>query len=281
VLVVGDAVLDVGIAPLADAPPGGDVPADVRVEPGGQGANVAVRLARRGLPVTLVGAVGDDPAGSLLAAALADDGIRLEAVPAEATGVVAVLLDGTGGRTMYSQRVPFAHRVRRLPASRWIVVSGYLLLEPAAADLAAVLGARSDGVLVLLGCDATPDRRAAWRSAASAARPDLVILNAEEAAWAADDPGALTVVTDASGASALVAGEPIHVGAVPVAAAVDTTGAGDAFAAALIAGLLDRWPPVPAALRGAMESGVRLAAEVVGVRGAQGRVPSEGGRLEP
>jgi ribokinase len=280
VLVVGDALLDVGISPVAAAPPGGDVPAAVGVTPGGQGANVAVRLARRGVPVTLLAAVADDPAGALLGAALAADGVTLEALPAEATGAVAVLLDSAGDRTMYSQRVPFANRVRSLPASRWIVVSGYLFLEPAAVELATMLGARPGSVLVLLGCDVTPERRAAWRSAAASARPDLIVLNADEAIWAADGFDAVTVVTDASGATAVIRGDRIRGDRAAVPAALDTTGAGDAFAAGLIADLLDRWPPAPATLRAAMEAGIRLAAEAVSVRGAQGRLPSEDGRLQ-
>ena len=47
VVVIGDATLDVTVAPAEPMRHGGDVAAAIRLAPGGQGANVAVRLARR------------------------------------------------------------------------------------------------------------------------------------------------------------------------------------------------------------------------------------------
>ncbi len=59
---------------------------------------------------------------------------------------------------------------------------------------------------------------------------------------------------------------------------VDATGAGDAYAAALIAALLEMgWPPDVAALRAAMEAGSRAGGLVSRVLGAQGRIPGETG----
>jgi sugar/nucleoside kinase (ribokinase family) len=64
----------------------------------------------------------------------------------------------------------------------------------------------------------------------------------------------------------------------PVADAADTTGAGDAFAAALLARLADtEWPPSGALVRDALDGATAAAAEVVRVAGAQGRTPSERG----
>jgi sugar/nucleoside kinase (ribokinase family) len=58
--------------------------------------------------------------------------------------------------------------------------------------------------------------------------------------------------------------------------AVDTTGAGDAFAAAVVAHLRERpWPPSPETLTAAMGEAVALAAQVTRVTGAQARVPLE------
>jgi pfkB family carbohydrate kinase. len=53
VTVVGDCTLDVIVRPVGALRPGGDIPARVAVGAGGQGANVAVRLARQGVPVQL------------------------------------------------------------------------------------------------------------------------------------------------------------------------------------------------------------------------------------
>ena len=58
--------------------------------------------------------------------------------------------------------------------------------------------------------------------------------------------------------------------------AADTTGAGDAFAAALIAELREPpWPPSPASLDRALSVSAAFAAEVTRVQGAQTRVPPE------
>ena len=83
VVVVGDVATDV-VAVLAGRPaPGSDRPAAIRSRGGGAGANVAIHLARLGVPVTLAGCVGDDPAGAGLLAELAAAGVRtaLRTVP--------------------------------------------------------------------------------------------------------------------------------------------------------------------------------------------------------
>jgi sugar/nucleoside kinase (ribokinase family) len=59
---------------------------------------------------------------------------------------------------------------------------------------------------------------------------------------------------------------------------VDATGAGDAYAAALIAALLPAsWPPGVATLRAAMEAGSRAGGLVSRVLGAQGHIAGESG----
>lgn len=277
VAVIGDALLDVRVAPRSTIRTGGDVPASIGIAPGGQGANVAVRLARRRVPVTLHAAIGADAAGDLVRATLAADGVRLAPVTAEATGVVAVVVDPSGERTMFSQRAPFAERVD-VPDAAWTVVSGYLLTEPSAATLAAAL-ARRRGRLAILGCDVAPDRRSAWVAAAGTAQPDLVVLNSAEASWAGSF-GELRAVTDALGASASFGAVSARYD-LPPSVPVDTTGAGDAFAAALLAEIGMAWPPAEGRLTAALEAACDLAAEVTAVPGAQGRVPTEDGRLAP
>ena len=276
VVVVGDALLDVRAAPEADPRRGADVPARIAIAPGGQGANVAVRLARRGVPVELVTGLADDMAGRLLHAALDAEGVTVRAVAVPATGSVVVIRDAGGERTMLSQRAPFAHALDPGAVSTpgWLVLSGYLLLEVEARRLARQ-AADAAARRVVLGCAVGDELVAAWRAAAADARADLLVLNRDEAARLAPAPDANVAVTDPGGATIRVGGTTVtaSAAAVPV---VDTTGAGDAFAAALIAALrLAPWPPAASVLRAAAAEAVALAGLVAGADGAQSHVASE------
>jgi NAD(P)-dependent dehydrogenase (short-subunit alcohol dehydrogenase family) len=108
VTVIGDATVDVTVRPAAALRPGGDTPARISLSPGGQGANVAVRLARAGAEVRLVTAIADDEVGRLLATALEADGVALVRLRADRSPMVVALLDVTGERTMLSDRVSLA-----------------------------------------------------------------------------------------------------------------------------------------------------------------------------
>jgi len=289
ITVIGDALLDVHVVPAQPPRPGGDVPAEVRLEPGGQGANVSIRLARRGLPVRLVCALGPDAAGNVLRERLAADGVEVVDLAASATGAVVVLLDASRERTMLSQRVPLAMGLRPelLAEVGWLVVSGYLLLERAG-------GISSSGDSprrVLLGCSLASTEVAGWLEAALALQPHLAVLNAAEARaiCGADSPppalargvadrlAAIAVVTHPGGAAASLNGLSAEISATSGGPAVDATGAGDAFSARLIADLSESdWPPDAGRLERAMASAADLAAAVARVPGAQGRVLGEG-----
>jgi sugar/nucleoside kinase (ribokinase family) len=278
VLVLGDAVLDVRVVPEEPARPGGDVPARIELLPGGQGANVAVRLARRGVAVTLVTALAEDRAGDLLRDVLTAEEVDLRAVAVPRTGTVVVVAGAVGERTMLSQRSAFADLVDvgSLPPADWTVVSGYLLVEPAASSMAAALAGRP-GHRALLGC-AVPDGLVqAWRAAAAALAPTLVLANREEAERLIPDAAPGVVVTSPDGASLRVG--KIEVRAVAERRAVeDTTGAGDALAAALLADLRRTpWPPGAPVMQAALDAAVASAGTVAGVAGAQGRVDGERG----
>lgn len=283
VVVLGDAVLDVHVTPARPMRPDADVPAVIRLEPGGQGANLAVRLARRGVGVRLRCALGADPAGDLLRSALTTDGVGVDATEAGSTGSVVVLVDADGRRTMLSQRVPLLGQPIAAADPAWLIVSGYVILEPGAVRLA-------DEPLpdrrAVIGCALEDGQAEPWRAALRALAPRLLVLNSDEASAltaGAPDPAttlaaelrAVVVVTAPDGATAAAADGTVRVGHDPVAA-VDTTGAGDAFAAALIAELLTaRWPPGRDALERALATATSYATAVTLVPGAQARVPGE------
>lgn len=289
VVVIGDAALDVRVAPAEPVRPGGDVPATIDTLPGGQGANVAVRLARRGVRVRLVTALGTDAVGAGLRDALVAEGVEVRSAPADRSSTVVVVVDPSGERTMLSQRCALfgpGYDPAAVAGADWLVVSGYALLEPGP-------GTSVGGAVprrVVLGCSLGAAEVELWASRAAALRPHLLVLNAVEAATVApgrgDRPdlarrvaerfGAVAVVTRASGAAGVVDGEAVETAVRPGAAVVDTTGAGDAFAAALVGDLVGgAWPPAPDALRRAMLAGHSLATAVTGVIGSQGRVEEE------
>lgn len=280
VLVIGDALLDVTARPMWPMRSAADVPATISLGPGGQGANVAVRLARGGVRVGLICGLGAGPAAALVTDALESEGVEVIAVPVADTGTVVIVLGERGERTMLSQRAPFSARAAAAmpPDSEWIVVSGYLLLEPGAHDFARAVAARS-ARRVLLGC-AMPDAATAadWASAATTMRPDLLVLNAAEAdeidRAATITTGRVTTselavratIGRVSAEARTLAGEP----------ASDTTGAGDAFAAGLVAALARAdWPPTMSVLEAALGSATTLASAVARTPGAQGRVAGE------
>lgn len=279
VVVVGDALLDVLVAPTEPMRLGADVPAAVRVSPGGQGANLAIRLARRGVAVELVCALGDDAAGRLLRETLAADGVGVRTLVAGATGTVIVLVDAAGERTMLSQRIALVDQLADVAdagsvAADWLVVSGYLLLEPSAADVVAHLRAWAPRRM-LVGCAVPDDSLAAWQEAARALGPEVIVLNRDEAHRAPGLPADRLVITEPHGATAVIGDARARAGTPVGPSATDTTGAGDAFTAAFLAELMDTWPPGEGALQRALEAGGSAGAASTRVVGAQGRIPGE------
>jgi sugar/nucleoside kinase (ribokinase family) len=298
--VVGDLSLDIVVAQSGPKREGSDVPATIRIGPGGQGANVAVRLARQGADTRLVSPMADDGAGRLLREALQAEGLTLRPLPAARSTVVIALLDESGDRTMISDRQTLdADAVR--PAIRgagWIHCSGYPLLDDRTGDrLSEILGARPhDARLSIAGGSVPPEpaRVSRLRLRLAAARPDLLLVSGDEAesllgvrpssglaaARALCELAPLVIVTSGPDGSAAVAGKTeleLPAPALP-GPMLDSTGAGDAFLAASLVTLAGEssWPPPSKVLQRAMERGSLLGSQVARVVGAQGRVAAEG-----
>ena len=298
--VVGDLSLDIVVAQSGPRREGSDVPAKIRIGPGGQAANVAVRLARLGAEAALVAPMADDAAGRLLREALLAEHVALRALSATRTTAVIALLDAVGERTMLSDRQTLdpAGVAPLLDGLDWIHVSGYPLLDDRTGDeLAALLGARGRKVrLSVAGGSVPPDpaRVGRFRARLEAARPDLVIVSGEEAdallagrparalaaATALQPLAAVVVVTvGAEGSAAVADGTRLEAAAPELPGPMlDATGSGDAFVAGMLVALTGKrasWPPAADRLTAAMEAGNRLGALVSRVLGAQGRVDGE------
>jgi sugar/nucleoside kinase (ribokinase family) len=282
IVVVGDIGVDVLVAPHMPAVTGADVPARIRTEGGGAGANTAAWLAHLGAEVTLVARVGADAAGSAAVAELAAAGV-LPAVtvdPDAPTCTVVVLVED-GDRTMLSDRGAAARlQPADLPAldgADHLHLSGYVLLDPSSRDagLAMLAAARAAGLTTSVdpqsaGLITDPDA-----FVAALAGVDLLLPNLDELEVLAGsrDPAGATALLGSFGAVAVTMGaagaswvDGSGITSVPAApgSCVDSTGAGDAFDA----GLLTAWlagKPVPECLA----AGVRLGALAVSQVGAQ------------
>jgi sugar/nucleoside kinase (ribokinase family) len=281
IAVIGDCLLDISVRPSGPMRLGADAPAAIRLSPGGQGANVAVWLARRGAAVRLIAPMADDAAGRLLRETLAAEAVELAPLPAARTGSVVALLDAEGERTMLSDRSALAvdDLAELLAGADWIHVSGYALRDPAGEAIARAIDGLPEEIRVSIGGGSLPAGAEAARfgDLVRLANPELLIVSTDEARALGTGFSAITITTAAAqGSSAFGPGmQRIDVPAAELAGPVlDTTGAGDAYAAALIGELAHRgdWPPPVAEFRRAMEVASSLGAEVARAEGAQGRV---------
>jgi ribokinase len=233
----------------------------VEVHCGGSAANTALGLARFGLRVGLIGRVGRDPWGAIARRELREAGVRvvgLQSDPSETTGLIYIIVTPEGERTMLSHRGantltdPERVRERHTSRARLFHLSGYALLvnpQRSAALRAWDMAARRGLTMCLdpgLAPSASPELRALLP------RTHVLLPTLDEAQTltgegspdrcvrALLDLGAGTIALKLGSAGCLVASKSmmVHVPAFPVEAC-DTTGAGDAFNAGLLAALLE------------------------------------------
>lgn len=254
--------------------------------PGGAPANVAVGLARLGLPAAFVGCVGDDPFGDDLAAVLRDQGVDasgLQRSPARTT-LAFVATRSDGRKEIAFWRNPGADAQLAAAAVPERLVEGARLLHFGSVSLSAeparestwaiVKRARAAGVTISYDPNWRP---ALWPDAERGAAEVRAALGIADVVKVADEEltvvcgtgdldaaldrllagGArLAVITrGADGAVAATAGARLSVPGFAVEV-VDTLGAGDAFVAALLAGIATEAVPESA---GALAELVRRA----------------------
>jgi sugar/nucleoside kinase (ribokinase family) len=244
VCALGDLLLDVVVRLDGPLVAGDDVPASTHVGAGGQAANVAAWTVALGGRARFVGARGDDAAGRLVAADLAARGVEVEGPAGGRTGVV-VALAGDGDRSMASDRAVAATlgadalQARWFGGCDWLHVSGYVLASAAGAAAAASAAriARAQGARVSLDAASATLVQAVGGEAFAALAPDVLFATDSEHATLDGAARAATVVVKrgAGGCRVLEDDRATEHAAIP-AAAVDATGAGDAFAAGWLLG---------------------------------------------
>lgn len=252
VMVVGDLMVDVVTNHCEPIAAGSDTAARIHLNGGGSAANTAAWLATMGEEPHLLAAVGDDDLGRRAVAELTAGGVRFIGPTAgdAITGTCVVLVGPDGERTMLpdrgaNDRLAVSDIIESLdPLPGWVHLSGYTLLGEGSrnagqAIISAALAARC--TLSVDAASAAPIRSVGasaflqWIEGASIvfandaeieALGGVAAVLAKVASVAVKHGPAGATWTDGVD-SAVADGLPVDL--------VDSTGAGDAFAAGWIA----------------------------------------------
>lgn len=257
-LVAGMAYLDIFVPRIAPPPPGQELFVDAITLSLGGAANSASVAAALGLDVALCVPHGSGIADLALAALAARLGIALVPLAAPDDCAISLVLSDRQERAFISA-ASFAalSQVAALPAAAWILVPGLEEADRLAAPLAR---ARLAGARLAVSGSWHPQQLARLGQLRDCPW-DLLVLNEREAGAACGDAydaarllaGAarsVVVTLGAAGAYGVLDGEAVTAEA-PVVAALDTTGAGDAFCAGLLAALIRGQRPAAALAFGA------------------------------
>ena len=268
VTVVGSVNLDF-VATAATLPAPGETVtgATLARHPGGKGANQALAARRLGAEVKLVGRVGADAMADEALYLLRLEGVDLSncaAVTGASTGVALIAVaDGGENQIVVAPSANAAFEPGHLDdfGDDALICQLELPIETVAAAVARARG--------FVSINVAP---AALLPEAVLARADLIVANETEAAFYGDQlhrgDGLVAITLGAQGARLYKDGARIAEATPPAIVAVDATGAGDAFVAALTVALLEGQPP-SAALAFACTAGALAATRA----GAQPSLP--------
>ncbi|GLX94188.1 sugar kinase [Herbidospora sp. NBRC 101105] len=290
-LVIGDVVTDVVALHSEPVATGTDTEADITLRPGGSGANTAAWAAHLGGDARLLARVGADTAAWHLNA-LSGVKTHVTVDPDRPTAVVIAMVDDAGERSFLTNR----GAARRLGPGDWtdalldgvgcLHLSGYLMWTPEGLELARIAMRAAKDVTVSVDPASTRflHEFGPERFLAETREADVIIPNRDEAlalTGAADPERAAELLGDIYGtavvklgpAGALLAQDGRIVARAGAATAgpddrvVDSTGAGDAFAAGFLTARL-----AGSTRSECLEAGCRAGRRAVGLIG--GRPPA-------
>ncbi|MFM2180440.1 MAG: hypothetical protein RL192_602 [Actinomycetota bacterium] len=287
VLCIGDVMLDVVVALQAPINYGEDTPSKITTHGGGAAGNVASWIAHAGTAASIVARIGNDSAGAAITSEFEDLGVDYSSLrkTSDATGVVVVVVDKKGERTMFPETGANSGLVVTdmpdLAGFDAAYVSGYALLNPRsrAGVLEMIAVIKSAGLPIFYDTVTVGAMKEVNRALIQSWLPlmDYVLPNEEEALYVADAADidlaltkllelcpAVIIKRGPSGAIAQNRGDTrIDVDAIKTVVA-DTTGAGDSFAAGFIATKISGGD-----LSASLKAGVTLAAKCVANIGAR------------
>ena len=286
ILCIGDLALDVISQLKEPINYGNDTASRISSHPGGQAANVSTWITRTHSKAQLVARVGNDPVGFALISDLDKYGVEHMNLmhSGRPTGVVVILVDANGERTMFPDNGANADlEVSDLPPLDdvdGVYLSGYALLDFRSRDavLSMIAKIKAAGKPIYFDPTTTGAMKIVSRDEVLSwvKLMDGILLNSEEALYLGDAKDVETAEKNLTAYTPLVVIKLGSRGAMAVykdtiakvsavtTNVVDTTGAGDSFAA----GFIPKWLETND-LEASLSAGTALAAKCVATVGAR------------